>query len=238
MTAFTRDAHSGTGPGEFTRDGCSVELYAQLPPREEETGVVLGAVPRGAALLELGAGAGRMTRALAAGGLRVTAVDESAPMLAHIGEVAETVHSAIEDLDLGRRFDAVLLASFLVNTADDAHRSRLLRACARHTAPGGAVLIQREHDGMREGMRPGQTWNRGAMTTTVVSLDPVGDDACRVCLAHETEQARWTQTFFSQTLPRPRLEAALRAAGLEPDAYLTDDGGWVRARPATPPAVS
>lgn len=230
MTAFTREGHSGTGPGEFTPDGCSVELYALLPSAEKETRVILGAVPPGAAVLELGAGAGRMTRPLAAAGLRVTAVDESADMLARVEGAERTVRSAIEDLDLGQRFDAVVLASFLVNTADDAHRARLLRACARHTAPGGRVLIQREHDGMRENMRPGRTWSSSdVMTTTLVSLELLGDDACRVCIAHETEQARWTQTFFSQRLPRPRFEAALREAGLTVDAYLTDDGGWVRA---------
>lgn len=229
MTAFTRDGHSGTGPGEFTRDGCSVEMYARLPPHAE-AGVVLAAVPPGAALLELGAGAGRMTRPLVAGGLRVTAVDESAEMLAHIGDTAPTVCSAIEDLDLGRQFDVVLLASFLVNTADDAQRDRLLRACARHTAPGGCVLVQRERDGLHESLSAGDTWDSGPLKVSVVSIEPAGDGVSRTCLGYAFEDARWTHTFYSNRLPGPSFEAALARAGLAVDAYLTEDRTWVRAR--------
>ncbi|OEU92115.1 hypothetical protein DB35_05990 [Streptomyces abyssalis] len=229
MTSFTRDGHSGTGPGEFTRDGCSVEMYKRLPGNGE-TAVILEAVPPGASVLELGAGAGRMTRPLVAGGLRVTAVDESEAMLAHIGGVAETVHSAIEDLDLGRRFDAVTLASFLVNTADDTHRARLLRTCARHTAPDGCVLLQRERDGLHTSLSPGTSWSRGDMTVSVVSIEPLDEVTSRTCIAYELGDARWTQTFFSQRLPEPRFEAALAEAGLAVDAYLTEDRTWVRAR--------
>jgi SAM-dependent methyltransferase len=231
MTTFSRDGHSGTGPGEFTRDGCSVEMYAQLSGNGE-TDIILAAVPYGATVLELGCGAGRMTRPLAAAGLRVTAVDESEAMLAHIGDAAETVHSAIEDLDLGRQFDAVTLTSFLVNTADDVHRARLLRTCVRHTAPGGCVVIQREWEGMVASVSPGASWSRGAMTVTVVSTEPLDDDVRRTCIAYETGDARWTQTFFSYSLPEPRFEAALSEVGLSVDAYLTDDHSWVRARVA------
>ncbi|SCK44413.1 bifunctional 2-polyprenyl-6-hydroxyphenol methylase/3-demethylubiquinol 3-O-methyltransferase UbiG [Streptomyces sp. WMMB 322] len=228
MTAFTRDGHSGTGPGAITRDGCSVEMYSRLPTHGEPD-VVLSAVPPGASLLELGAGAGRVTRPLVAGGLAVTAVDESAEMLAQIGETAPTVLSAIEDLDLGRQFDAVMLASFLVNTADDAQRGRLLRACRRHTAPGGCVLLQRERDGLHEALNAGDTWDRGPMKISVVSIEPLGGGVSRTCIGYAFEDARWTQTFFSQNLSEPRFEAALADAGLAVDAYLTDDRTWVRA---------
>lgn len=235
MATFTRDGHSGTGPGEITRDGCAVELYARLSGNGE-TDIIVSAVPPGATVLELGAGAGRMTRPLVAAGLRVTAVDESEAMLAHIGDTAPTVHAAIEELDLGRRFDAVTLTSFLVNTADDAHRARLLRACARHTAPGGCVVIQREREGLHDDLSPGDSWTRGDVTITVVSMEPLGDGVSRNCIAYDRGDGRWTQTFFSQHLPEPRFEAALAGAGLVVDAYLTDDRTWVRARVRPAPA--
>ncbi|MCH6163930.1 class I SAM-dependent methyltransferase [Streptomyces marispadix] len=241
MTSFNRDGHAGTGPGEFTPDGCSVDLYARLPGNGEAE-IVAAALPPGATLLELGAGAGRMTRPLVAAGLQVTAVDESEGMLAHVRPVAPAVRAPIEDLDLGRRFDAVLLASFLVNTADDAHRARLLRTCVRHTSPGGHVLIQRERDGLHDSLEPGSSWSRGELTVTVVSLEPAGDGASRTCLAYDFGGARWTQTFYSRNLPRPRFEAALAEAGLAVDSYLTDDRTWVRARverdPASPTPAS
>ena len=85
-----------------------------LPPMGEP-GTVHAAVPAGAEILELGAGAGRVTQPLLELGHPVVAVDESAEMLARI-RGAETVLARIQELRLGRRFDVVLLASFLVNT--------------------------------------------------------------------------------------------------------------------------
>ena len=55
-----------------------------------------------------------------------------------------TVRSPIEALDLGERFEVVLLASFLVHAGDIEVRRGLLRTCRRHVADDGCVLIQRE----------------------------------------------------------------------------------------------
>ena len=225
---YTRDAHEGTGPGEFTPDGCSVQMYSRLPDNGE-TGIIAGAVPHGGTLLELGAGAGRMTGPLVARGFRVTAVDESAPMLARI-EGAETVLSAIEDLDLGRRFDVVTLTSFLVNTADPALRDRLLRTCARHVADDGRVLIQREPDGRHESRKPGPEWSRDGMRISVVSMAPVSEGVSRTCIGYDFGDAQWTQTFYSRRMRTPEFEAALGEAGLTVERYLTDDRSWVLAR--------
>ena len=119
-------AQTGTGPGAITPDGCAVDLYALLPPMGEP-GIVHAAVPAGASILELGAGAGRVTHPLVALGHPVVAVDESPEMLARV-RGAETVRARIQDLRLGRRFDAVVLGSFLVNVADHGLRRRFLAA--------------------------------------------------------------------------------------------------------------
>ncbi|NGO71841.1 class I SAM-dependent methyltransferase [Streptomyces boncukensis] len=230
MTRYARQANSGTGPGEITPDGCAVEMYARLPDLGE-TAVIADAVPAGATLLELGSGAGRMTRPLAERGFRVTAVDESAAMLAWI-DCAETVCCGIEQLDLGRRFDAVTLASILVNTADETARDGLLAACARHVAPGGQVLIQRQADGHHERRKPGDTVEKGGMTVTVAAMERVEDRVWRTRVDYAYEDATWSQTYYSRELPEPEFESALRHAGLVVDAYLTGDRTWVRAVPA------
>jgi SAM-dependent methyltransferase len=108
----------GDGPGAITPDGCAVEFYAALTPGQEPR-IVHEAIPEGATILELGAGAGRVTHALLALGHPVVAVDESPEMLERI-HGAETVLFRIQDLDLGRRFDAVLFASYLLNVPDPA----------------------------------------------------------------------------------------------------------------------
>jgi len=111
-------------------DGSPVEVYALLPDRGEAE-LVAAALPPPASVLELGCGTGRVTRQLAALGYAVTAVDESAEMLAHV-RGAETVQARIEDLDLHRRFDLVLLASNLLSTGEPQRRA-FLDACRRHS---------------------------------------------------------------------------------------------------------
>ena len=110
-------------------DGSPVDVYLRLPERGEGD-LVASAVAPPATLLELGCGVGRVTRQLTRLGYAVTAVDESAAMLAHVRD-AETVLARIEELDLGRRFDAALLVSNLL-TAEAAQRRAFLDACARH----------------------------------------------------------------------------------------------------------
>ena len=98
---------------EAAPDGSPVELYALLPEGGEGE-LVARAVPTGGSILELGCGVGRLTRQLVVRGYDVTAVDESEAMLEHVRD-AETVCGRIEGLDLGRRFDAALLASNLLS---------------------------------------------------------------------------------------------------------------------------
>lgn len=110
-------------------DGSPVEVYLRLPERGEGE-LVAAAVPPPASLLELGCGVGRMTRQFVRLGYGVVAVDESPEMLAHVRD-AEVVCARIEDLDLGRRFDAVLLLSNLFTTTAEQRRT-FLATCARH----------------------------------------------------------------------------------------------------------
>ncbi len=83
---------------EIAPDGSPVLLYARLPALGEPE-LIHGAVPAGAQILELGAGAGRITHELLALGHEVVAVDNSSAMLAFI-RGAETVLADLEALDL------------------------------------------------------------------------------------------------------------------------------------------
>lgn len=225
-----KEGHSATGPGPITPDGCAVELYERLPVGKEPE-IIERAVPAGASILELGCGVGRVTHPLVERGFTVTAVDESSEMLERI-RGARTVRSPIESLELDERFEVVMLASFLIHTGDLHVREGLLRTCRRHVADDGCVLIQREgedwHDNVpREGEYP-----RGG-TVRVASSEPVAPDVRLVHVEYDFPDARWTQTFRSRPLTKPAFEALLAAWDLAVDAYLTDDGTWVRALPVT-----
>ena len=83
---------------EIAPDGSPVLLYARLPALGEAE-LIHAAVPEGSRILELGAGAGRITHELIALGHEVVAVDNSSAMLAFI-RGAETVLADMETLDL------------------------------------------------------------------------------------------------------------------------------------------
>ncbi|MFD5281084.1 class I SAM-dependent methyltransferase [Streptomyces rubrogriseus] len=223
-----REGHQGTGPGAITPDGCAVELYSRLPAGAEPD-IVAAALPESARILELGSGVGRMTHPLLERGFEVTAVDESAEMLERV-RGTRTVCSPIEDLDLGERFDAVMLASFLVHAGDVEVRRGLLRTCARHVAEDGCVLIQREGADYHTNL-PRERVDPSGFTIRILSADPVGDGVNSVRAEYEFPDAVWTQTFRARPLTREQFEEALGEAGLAVDRYLTDDGTWVRAVP-------
>jgi SAM-dependent methyltransferase len=218
----------GTGPGVITPDGCAVELYRMLPAMGEPE-VVHAAIPAGAGILELGAGAGRVTRRLVALGHPVVAVDESAEMLAWV-RGAETHRARIQDLDLGRRFEVVLLASFLVNTDDGDLRGRFLEACRRHVGEGGCVLVQRHPPGWFDEAAEGERTD-GAITFRLRDLSRPGPGLLAATAEYQVGERVWTQRFTAERLDDEALAAALAEAGLAVDAYLTGDGSWVRAVP-------
>lgn len=228
MTVEMREGYDGTGPGAITPDGCAVELYTRLPVGDEPD-VIAAAVPAGAHILELGSGVGRVTHALLERGFTVTAVDESAEMLAHV-RGARTICGPIEDLDLGERFDVVMLASFLVHNGDVEVSRGMLRACTRHVAEGGCVLIQREGGDYHANV-PRERVDPSGFTVRIASSEPVGDGVHSVRAEYVFPDAAWTQTFLARPLTKEQFEEALAEAGLEVDAYLTPDGMWVRAVP-------
>jgi SAM-dependent methyltransferase len=227
MGGRVRAGYSGTGPGFITPDGCAVELYARVPAGPEP-GIIERAVPAGASILELGCGAGRVTRPLVRRGFIVTAVDESPEMLARVHGV-RTVCSPIEELDLGERFDVVMLGSCLVHTGDPDMRRGLLATCLRHVAADGCVLIQREPQDAHENLPSERPLGDGLVR--IVSSDPAGPGMRSVHAEYVFPGARWTQTFLSRPLTREEFERALAEAGLAVAAYLTGDRTWVRAIP-------
>jgi len=225
-----RTRSAGAGPGAITPDGCSVELYALLPPMGEPA-IIHAAIPAGTGILELGAGAGRVTHPLVRLGHPVVAVDESAEMLAHV-RGAETVRARIQDLHLERRFDVVLLASYLVNTADRELRQRFLAACREHVADDGRVLIQRHEPRWFDQAAEGERTRRG-ITFRLRDLERPGAGLLAGTVEYQAGERVWTQSFTAERLDDERLAAALGEVGLAVDAYLTADGSWVRAVPAS-----
>ena len=223
---------TGSGPGAITPDGCSVELYAILPAGDEPA-IVHEAAGEGASILELGAGAGRVTHPLLALGHPVVAVDESAEMLERI-HGAELVQSRIEELDLAREFDAVLLASHLVNIPDVAWRRTLLATCRRHLRPEGKVLIQRHPPDWFDTAEPfdGPHSSLPDLVMRLRDLERPGSGLLSATVDYQVGDRVWSQSFIAARVDDERLAADLGAVGLAFDRLLTADDSWVSARRA------
>jgi SAM-dependent methyltransferase len=215
---------SGVAP-----DGSPVGLYAQLPSMGEPE-LVHEVIPPGAGILELGAGAGRMTHRFLELGHPVTAVDTSAEMLARI-HGAEIVQAEIEALDLGRTYPCVLLASQLVNVDDDRQRAAFLATCARHVTPDGVVLIQRYDPAWAADPAPSDHERDGVRIRV---LEPRREaERLHATVEYELHGQTWRHgPFTSRILTDSELGARLWQAGLLSNReWLDDRRTWLVARP-------
>jgi SAM-dependent methyltransferase len=224
------DEHAGTGPGAITADGCAVDFYALLP-HFGEAEIVHAAVPLGASVLELGCGTGRILRPLAALGHQVTGVDDSPDMLARSPDLP-TVLSAIESLRLDRAFDAVLLASTLIN-ASPGTRQAFLATVRRHLRGDGIAVFQQNPPG----------WFAKLPDAEPVRDDPGGirriirsarwaPPCMHVEVEYQVGRSSWTHAWASYLISEEELARDLTAAGLRFGGWLTDDHSWFTARPS------
>ena len=222
------DDHAGSGPGAITNDGCAVEFYALLPTLGEPE-IVHAAVPAGASILELGCGTGRILRPLAALGHPVTGVDDSPEMLARSPDLA-TVCSPIQSLRLDRTFDAVVLASNMVN-AERGTRREFLATVRHHLRADGIAVFQQSPPG----------WFESIEQTERVRDDPGGirriirsarwePPRLRIEIEYQVGRNVWTHAWTSHQIGPEELAGDLAAAGLRLGDWLTDDRAWFTAR--------
>ena len=204
-------------------DGSPVELYIRLRPAGEPE-LIASVLNPGASVLELGCGTGRIADALVMLGHPTTGVDQSATMLTHV-QRATPVLADIEDLNLGRRFDGVVLASHLVNTADPAQRRAFLTACARHVDPRGVVLVERHDPAWAAQVGDGPLGERDGVRFALEGVMRNGDrlSATSVYVIGGRElRHRWT----AQIVDDAALDHELAAAGLTRVRFLDPQAAW------------
>lgn len=196
-------------------DGSPVEVYERLPELGEGE-IVASVLAAGASVLELGCGAGRITRQLVRLGYRVTAVDESPEMLANVTG-AVTVQARIEGLELGRRFDSVLLASNLVN-GEPAPRRAFLETCRRHS---DLVVVE----GLPLGWSPEDRETTLGDVLSRLHVDRIEGGSLHGEMEYEIGSHKWRHSFGMHLFADDAaLDAALAEAGLRLDRRL--DARW------------
>jgi SAM-dependent methyltransferase len=204
-------------------DGSPVAVYRALPVEPEFT-PVLDLLRPPMSVLDLGCGVGRLANELVVRGFDVTGVDESAEMLRHVAAGVRTVEAGLVGLDLGRTFDAVILASHLVNVADPATRTAFLQATADHVAPAGVVLI--EH---WEVPPPEPADSDGAVGDVAVEFRVLGrrGDDLLGRVTYTLGESAWVQEFRATLLGESDLDDELARVGLRRSQRLSPK--WVAA---------
>lgn len=205
-------------------DGSPVDIYLAIPAGETPT-LIHEAVPPGGSILELGSGPGRITRVLVAYGHPVTAVDDSAAMLAHVTG-ARTVCTDLWALDLPERFDAVVAGSHLVNTADPSEAVRLLRVCRAHLAPGGTVLVEHYPAGFLRDTTA-RTGSAGPVSTGYERLAE-DDGVYTARVSYRLGTRTWVQDFQTADVTEADLDRLATAAGLRLVRYLDAERTWAQ----------
>lgn len=220
---MTHPAHP-RGRGHHAPDGSPLQVYLHLPPGPTAE-IVHDALPGPCRILEIGSGPGRVTRELVALGHTLTAVDESSQMLAHVTG-AEVVCADARTLRLHRRFDAVLLASHLVNHPDRARRFALLRTCARHLEPGGRLLVERFAPNWAP--EDGPLGRRGDFDVSLSDVQRDGEDFTFVVRYRRGDDV-WTHPVAAHLLDDGALTREMASADLRFDGSVTPDERWVAA---------
>ena len=124
------------------------EWYADVTDVDATVERMVELAGKGARVLELGVGTGRLAVPMAAAGLSVTGIDSSEAMLAKLAErdggtqIATIVGDMVDDLP-DEAFDAVLVAyNTIFNLVDEGAHQRLFRQVADRLGPDGVFVVE------------------------------------------------------------------------------------------------
>ncbi len=207
-------------------DGSPVAFYARVPPMGEPE-LIDRLLPRAASVLDLGCGPGRLAGPLARLGHSVTGVDNGPGMIAALPADVEGIVGDAASIRLGRRFDAVLLASHLIN--DAASGAAIACTAAAHVAPRGIVIGETYPPGWDHRSAVGRTDRLGDAEVTLLRAERHGD-LLEAEVAYGIDGSSWHQAFTARILGQDELADVLRRCGLRFERWL-ERPGWFTARP-------
>ena len=177
-------------------------------------------LPVGGAIVEFGAGTGRMALPLAQVGYRVTAVEPSEPMLQQLrnGETAadiKCIHSTMQDYSGSARHDlALCVFTVVIYLLDEAALQAAMRSVRRSLKPGGQLLIDVPSRELFHNRRV-----RKRQLQRTVTIKPLGDDLfdyTEKVVLHPQQAARsWEDRFTIRCWSREQVLQAAAEAGLQ-----------------------
>jgi len=213
---------------DIAPDGSPVAFYRRLPATGEPE-LIHRLIPAGAAVLDLGCGPGRIAGPLAALGHAVTGVDDGPVMVAALPAEVEGIVADARTVRLGRRFDAVLLLSHLVNAPEDG--ARFVATAAAHVEPDGVVIGEAYPPDWDPTETVGRESRLGDARISLLRAEFVGD-LLEAEVRYGVDELEWAQSFSARILDEAGLRALLGAHAVGFDRWL-DRPGWFLARPAS-----
>lgn len=210
-----------------TNDGSMVEVYRRVSATAEIERLT-GLLEPGSSVLDLGAGVGRLADPLGELGHQVVAVDDSADMLAHV-RFARTVQARIEELRLAEKFDAVMLASSLVNYPGTEFRRSLLVTVAHHLKPAGKAIIQWRSPEWFGKWPPGTYQRTDGQTLQTMTIHENDGDSVYGAFTLEDGDQKLTQSFKCHRVSSDELRSLLEDVGLRLDTADPDSSEWLQA---------
>jgi SAM-dependent methyltransferase len=210
-----------------TNDGSLVEVYRRVSGTAEVEAIA-GLLEPGSSVLDLGAGVGRIADPLAELGHQVVAVDDSADMLAHVG-FARTIQARIEELRLPEKFDAVLLASSLVNYPGSEFRRSILATVAHHLKPTGKAIIQWRSSEWFGKWPPGSYQRTDGQTLQTMTIHANDGDSVSGEFTLEVDGQKLTQSFEAHRVSGDELRSILEQVGMQLDTTDPDSSEWLEA---------
>lgn len=207
-------------------DGSPVAFYRRLPA-EGEPELIHATLAAGATILDLGCGPGRIAAPLVRLGHPVTGVDDGPAMIAALPAGVEGIVGDARTIRLGRRFDAVLLASHLVNDPRDG--VTIARTAATHVEADGLVIGETYPPGWDPTAGIGQRRAIGDASVELVRASLDGD-RLDAEVRYGVDGQEWHQPFVATLLDEAALTVLLAEAGLYFDRWL-ERPGWFVATP-------
>ena len=214
-------------PSAVAPDGSPVAFYRRLPSLGEPE-LIHALIPPGASVLDLGCGPGRIAGPLAALGHPVTGVDDGHGMVEALPPGVEGVVADARTVRLGRRFDAVLLASHLVNDPDGG--DAFVATAGAHILPDGVVIAETYPLDWEPTAGVGRVQHIGAAQVELLWATVEGDRLAAE-VRYGVDGMEWRQAFRARLLDQDRLSDLLRDGGLTFERWL-EHPGWFTARVA------
>jgi hypothetical protein len=146
-------------------------------------------------------------------------------MIAALPVGVEGIVGDAASIQLGRRFDVVLLASHFVN--DPLAGPAFVATAAAHLAPGGVVIGETYPPGWDPATSVGRTSYLGDAEITLLRAE-LDDDQLAAEVRYGVDGMEWTQPFTARLLDEDALIALLAGAGLRFVSWLPRPG-WFEA---------